>query len=158
MPTSFKDFVAMKAHTEFSGILTLDLPNDKDNKRHRLYELFNETTGDLVIEKLDKLDTVWIVKCFDFHNKSDANGAVKDFLEQCIRKLEIKYINVCLSLSLSYLDSKPIDRVDLNGKPPIDYSLIQHNIQLLENLFEPTCPVSLRWDHFFKEWSEEFLF
>ena len=41
--SNFKEFLVENFHTEFAGILTLDLRKDTHVKRDELYELFHES-------------------------------------------------------------------------------------------------------------------
>lgn len=148
--STFKEYLSESFHTEFAGILTLDLRNDIHNKRENLYELFRETPPNIHLEKAVNLDTVWNIKCFDFSSKNAANKCILEFLGQCVRQLKISRITISFSLSLTYLHSKPAYRnmTDIS----IDYSLLDDGYCKLKNYLEPLYPITADWNLIDKDW------
>lgn len=147
---NFKEFLVENFHTEFAGILTLDLRKDAHVKRDELYELFHGSHSNFHIEKLVNLDTVWYIKCFDFSSKKLANEFVLEFLKQCVEQLKISRISISFNLSLTYLHSKPPykNMTDIL----IDYSLFDDGYCKLQNYIEPSYPLAADWSLIDKDW------
>ena len=148
--SNFKEFLGESFHTEFAGILTLDLRNDIHNKRDDLYELFLESPSNIHIEKAVNLETVWGIKCFDFSSKKAANDSVLAFLKQCVKQLKISRITISFNLSLTYLHSKPVYQNMTDTL--IDYSLFDDGYCRLKNYLEPSYPITADWNLINKDW------
>ena len=139
-------------YAEFSGILTLDLPNDLSNKRNELYKVIEKGTHHLTFSKVGILDTVWAVNCENVATKAEAIENVLEFLADAIPDCKIEKISVALSLSLTYLHSK--HSLTNMTDTVIVYSLYKDGTCLLEEHLEPSYPIIANWNKRTYDWDE----
>ena len=86
---------------DFSGIVTLDLPNVDSSTRHNFNNLLEAYDYNNVrFNKINPPDTLWIVRCENCSTREKANQLVLEALSQTATKSRIDELNIALHLSV----------------------------------------------------------
>lgn len=137
----------------FEGLLTIDSNNKDESVRQYLNEYLSKGTEYIECQKTDNIGIIWQIRCKS-DSKQDAIDSIKDYLLIILKQENINFLNIGISISLSFFSHKNIDRP---LSDPIDYSLFENSLlkfsDVSPKLFEPVEPYFAKWDG--KEWSEK---